>query len=137
MARGPGIHSLPTQDPIQPYPLQSSAPQVADHRRPFFVLCRDNSPQVPEGGDLDEWDHICCECHICSRLCFLLRQVMPLPLHSLLAKGFRVLPAVEGLSCHKCVALGSSWFLLVSLLQDHNCIPYVTVCKVDPEVGPN
>ena len=44
--------------------------------------------------------------------------------------------AIKGLLEHKHVALGEPGVGLVTLLQDHNCILHVVVCKVNPEVGP-
>ena len=45
------------------------------------------------------------------------------------------MPAVKGLLGQKDVALGAPGLGSVSLLQDHNCIPHVAVCKMNLEVG--
>ena len=43
--------------------------------------------------------------------------------------------AIESPLRNKIVSFGSSGVGLVSFLQDYNCIPHVTVQKVNPEVG--
>ena len=39
-------------------------------------------------------------------------------------------------TCVKNVTLGAPGVHVLSLLQDHYCVPCVAVCKVNPEVGP-
>ena len=47
------------------------------------------------------------------------------------------MPAIRDLLGHKHVALEAPGVGLVTLLQDHNFLPHVVVCKVNPEVGPS
>ena len=58
----------------------------------------------------------------CPRPRLLLRQSAPLP-------------SVEGLVGNKHVALGAPGVGSVTLLQDHYCVPHMTVRKVNREVG--
>ena len=37
---------------------------------------------------------------------------------------------------HKHVAIGAMGVRSVTLVQDHNCVPHMEVCKVNPEVDP-
>ena len=105
------------------------------HFRPVFVLCRKNLSQLLEGGDLVEGYSIGSECPPLPLPCLLLRQSMPLPLHSPSAKVHRKVLAVKGLLWHKHVALAAPGVRLATLLQDHNFIPHVAVLEVNPEVG--
>ena len=132
LSRCPYIRSLPAQYPSQPRPFLSGAPEVAHHFRPVVVLCRNNLPQIIYGGDLGEDDYLGRDFPLCTLPCLLLRQATPLPLHSPSAEGCCKVPAVKGLLWHKHVALRSSGVRAVTLLQDHNCIPHVEVCKVNP-----
>ena len=65
-----------------------------------------------------------------------LRQSAPIPLLSSASNVSHELPPVKGLVLHKNVALGAPGVGLIALIQDHNCVPHMEVCKVNPEVGP-
>ena len=136
MHQCPGIFSLPTQYPSQLRPLLYGTPEVTHYCRPVFVLFRENFPQVLEGVDLGEGYSIEIELPLRPHPCLLLRQATPFPLHYPLAKVRLKVPAVKDILGHKHVALGAPGAGSVTLLQDHNCILHVAMCKVNPEVGP-
>ena len=69
-------------------------------------------------------------------LCLLLLQTTPLPLHYLSEECGGQVQVFEGLLWHKHVALRAPGVGEYTFLQDHNCIPHVEVCKVNPEVSP-
>ena len=59
-----------------------------------------------------------------------------MPLHSPSIEGCCKVLAVKGLLWENNSALRAPGGGEVTLLQDHNCIPHMAVCKVNLEVGP-
>ena len=59
-------------------------------------------------------DPIGCDHRLCPHLCLLIQHATPIPLLSPLAKGYREMPAIEGLVPYKHVKLGEPGVRLVS-----------------------
>ena len=101
----------------------------------LHIRCQEDSKKVLEGGDQGEGYSIVCGRNICPRTCILLYQELPLPFLSPAAKVYPELPVLEGLMQQKHVTLGAPGVRLVTLLQDHYCVPIMAVRKVNPEVS--
>ena len=72
----------------------------------------------------------------CPFPCLLLLQSVPLPFLSPAPKIDCEVPDVEGPVVHKHFSLGAPGVGSVTLLQDHNFVPHMTVHKVNLEIVP-